>query len=130
MFDNPLALEKIKRQFKIKYTETSKKKRMSRETGKMIDMIANCGPEGAWPLLQIFARLLRKYPKIIDAEEITLFLQTVSLLLMQSSSFPKIVETLCELGIALVDVEQQKDSQEISGNNTLYWTEIFDTVTR
>ena len=104
--------------------------RISSENGKLINMITDRTPERAWPMIQIFARLFKKYPTTLKANELTLFLQTVSSLLMQCSSSPKIVDSLCNLGIALVDVEQHLGSQESASDNKLFWSEILDTVTR
>ncbi|XP_033207323.1 serine-protein kinase ATM-like isoform X2 [Belonocnema kinseyi] len=127
--EDPLALEKITSQVESQSTESSKRRRTSSQNGKLINMITGCTLERAWPMLQIFARLFKQYPTTLKANEFTLFLKTLSSLLMQCSSFPKVLDSLCNLGIALVDVEKNLGSQESDGNNKLFWSEILDTVT-
>ncbi|XP_051160028.1 serine-protein kinase ATM-like [Leptopilina boulardi] len=129
IIEDPDTAKEIFNQIERQSSDNAKRRRISNENGFLINMIAGCTPELALPMLQIFAKLFKKYPTTLKKEELPLFLQTVSSLLMKSSSSPKICTTLYELGIALVDVENNLDSQETANKNKLLWSEILDTVT-
>ncbi|XP_043476471.1 serine-protein kinase ATM-like [Leptopilina heterotoma] len=129
IIEDPTAAEEVFSQTEIQSSENPKRRRISKENGLLINMITGCSPERALPMLKIFAKLFKKYPTAtLQPQEFTLFLQTLSSLLMQSSTLPKVVLTLYELGIALVDVEKNFDSQETWNKNKFLWSEILDTV--
>ncbi|OXU25092.1 hypothetical protein TSAR_000011 [Trichomalopsis sarcophagae] len=109
------------------YIQPRKKRRISDDQDKMIDLINDRDPKKAWPMIQITAALYKKYPDCLKFEEFVEFLETIIKLMKEACKTFAIMENLCELATVLVQNENtynNKDSLQI------YWDKIWDAALR
>lgn len=108
------------------FIQPRKKRRISDDPEKFIDLVNDRDPERAWPMIQIAAILYKKYPDCLNYDDYIEFLDTVIKLMGQSCKFFYIMEDLCELASTFV----QNEKIYTSDNSNIYWSKVWDILVR
>lgn len=109
------------------YIQPRKKRRISdmESQDRVIDLVNDRDPERAWPIIQIAARLYKKYPDCLKFDECIEFLDSIIKLMSQSKDF-SIMESLCELATVIVQNSEIHKKDDLKS----YWDKIWDAVLR
>lgn len=108
------------------YIQPRKKRRISDDPEKIIDLVNDKDPERAWPIIQIAASLYKKYPDCLNFDDYIEFLDIIIKLMGQSCKYFHIMEDLCELATIFVENEKLYKSDDLS----IHWNKIWDIVLR
>jgi hypothetical protein len=108
------------------YIQPKKKKRISDNQEKLVDLINERDPERAWPIIQIAAVLYKKYPDSLKFDEYLEFLDVIIKLLRQACKNFQIMENLCDLTTVFIQNER-KYNETVLGT---YWDKVWDIVLR
>ena len=108
------------------YIQPRKKRRISGDVEKLVDLVNDRDPERAWPMIQISTVVYTKYPDCLNFEEYVEFLEIIIKLMNQSYKNFLIMESLCELATVFLYIEEKYEKEDLK----MYWDKIWDAVLR
>ncbi|OAD57559.1 Serine-protein kinase ATM [Eufriesea mexicana] len=129
ILENPdLAIKK--QSFDIcDYIQSAKRRRISIEINGPVDMLIDNNPEEAWPMVQVFTILFKKYPECLKSEDFPTFLKILVNLFTLSCKEENIMDNLYELAAVLL-MNEKVLSVADTENSNIYWDKIWDILLR
>uniref|UniRef100_A0ABD2WPC0 Serine/threonine-protein kinase ATM n=1 Tax=Trichogramma kaykai TaxID=54128 RepID=A0ABD2WPC0_9HYME len=106
------------------YIQPKKKRKLSDENNKLIDLVNERDPERAWPMIQIAITLYKKYPNCLPLEDYIEFLEIITKLMNKVCKNVAIMEDLCKLAIVFVQNENIYAPIDLK----THWDKLWDTI--